>query len=372
MGTGQDIDMRLLPPVTTIIPTIPLAEIIPAPPAEPSAPSIKPRLDTIASPPQESFIDYSQYLRDAKMTLKDLETTVDKDEDHQGDTSNVEDELELQIDESRSPSICDDESENNSDDEKDELPQPPSYFELLPPTIYTDSKLGSLSKIDLSSTVTQLLHPVIENVPVTENRREDLKEDEEEDEEMKEDEDERNFEETPQPRPNILKDPRIGSRDPRAEPLRDPRNNDYLQRLHDNRDNHDSRSSSPSDNENASSNVSDLGGTTKKNPVVKQSMYDYDEDDSNESNFSTKSDKDMRLDYLRDHDGKFFCDFSIFFLFLIFLCFIGDTDLRLPFKPIMTNYVPAKEIDGSLASHRPITYKVCLTLQIPKKKHFLL
>lgn len=312
MGSSQDIDMRLLPPATN--PPIPLAEIIPAPPAEPSAPSIKPRIDTIASPPQESFIDYSQYLRDAKMTLKDLETTnsVDKDEDHQGDTSNVEDELELQIDESRSPSICDDESEKNSDDEKDELPQPPSYFELLPPTIYTDSNLGSLSKIDLSSTVTQLLHPVSENISVTEIRKE-----EEEDEERKEDEDERNVEEKPQPRSNISKDPRMVSRDPRAEQLRDPRNNDYLQRLHDNRDNQDSRSSSPSDNENVSSNISDGGGTTKKNPVAKQSMYDYDEDDdSNESNCSTKSDKDMRLDYLRDHDGKsFFCVFYFSFLF---------------------------------------------------------
>lgn len=28
----------------------------------------------------------------------------------------------------------------------------------------------------------------------------------------------------------------------------------------------------------------------------------------------------------------------------------------------MTNYVPAKEIDGSLASHRPITYKVSFFL----------
>lgn len=321
MGTGQDIDMRLLPPPTATIipPPIPLPEIIPAPPAEPATPSIKPRLDTIASPPQESFIDYSQYLRDAKMTLKDLETTVDKDDDHQGgDTSNLEDELELQIDESRSPSICDDESDKNSDDEKDELPQPPSYFELLPPTIYTDSKLGSLSKIDLSSTVTQLLNPVIETVqPVKETRKQDETEEEEDDEEeTKKDEDERNFvEEKPQPKINISKDPRMGSRDPRAEPLRDPRNNDYIARLHDNRDNQDSRSSSPSDNENVSSNVSE--GTTKKNPVAKQSIYDYDEDDSNESNLSTKSDKDMRLDYLRDHDGESLFGNFLFFCFLI-------------------------------------------------------
>uniref|UniRef100_A0A1L8DCD2 C3H1-type domain-containing protein n=1 Tax=Nyssomyia neivai TaxID=330878 RepID=A0A1L8DCD2_9DIPT len=35
-----------------------------------------------------------------------------------------------------------------------------------------------------------------------------------------------------------------------------------------------------------------------------------------------------------------------------------DVDLRLPFKPLMTNYVPATEIDASLASHAPFPYKV--------------
>ncbi|XP_055676798.1 protein suppressor of sable isoform X2 [Lutzomyia longipalpis] len=35
-----------------------------------------------------------------------------------------------------------------------------------------------------------------------------------------------------------------------------------------------------------------------------------------------------------------------------------DVDLRLPFKPLMTNYVPATEIDASLASHPPFPYKV--------------
>ncbi|XP_059614226.1 protein suppressor of sable [Phlebotomus argentipes] len=35
-----------------------------------------------------------------------------------------------------------------------------------------------------------------------------------------------------------------------------------------------------------------------------------------------------------------------------------DVDLRLPFKPLMTNYVPATEIDASLASHAPMHYKV--------------
>ncbi|GAB0091167.1 hypothetical protein DMENIID0001_059790 [Sergentomyia squamirostris] len=41
-----------------------------------------------------------------------------------------------------------------------------------------------------------------------------------------------------------------------------------------------------------------------------------------------------------------------------------DIDLRLPFKPLMTNYVPATEIDASLASHPPMVYKV-VEIDIP-------
>lgn len=36
----------------------------------------------------------------------------------------------------------------------------------------------------------------------------------------------------------------------------------------------------------------------------------------------------------------------------------GDIDLRLPFKPVMANYIPAKEIDASFGSHPLILYKV--------------
>lgn len=38
----------------------------------------------------------------------------------------------------------------------------------------------------------------------------------------------------------------------------------------------------------------------------------------------------------------------------------GDIDLRLPFKPVMANYIPATEIDASITSHAPIVYKVIL------------
>lgn len=37
---------------------------------------------------------------------------------------------------------------------------------------------------------------------------------------------------------------------------------------------------------------------------------------------------------------------------------VRDVDLRLPFKPLMKNYVPATEIDASLRSHVPLPYKV--------------
>lgn len=38
----------------------------------------------------------------------------------------------------------------------------------------------------------------------------------------------------------------------------------------------------------------------------------------------------------------------------------GDIDLRLPFKPVMANYIPATEIDASITSHAPMTYEVSL------------
>lgn len=45
----------------------------------------------------------------------------------------------------------------------------------------------------------------------------------------------------------------------------------------------------------------------------------------------------------------------------------GDTDLRLPFKPVMENYIPAKEIEASFGSHPLISYKVS-TLGIRKNR----
>lgn len=45
----------------------------------------------------------------------------------------------------------------------------------------------------------------------------------------------------------------------------------------------------------------------------------------------------------------------------------SDIDLRLPFQP-MTNYTPATEIDGSITSHLPITYKV-YEIDVPRASY---
>lgn len=65
-------------------------------------------------------------------------------------------------------------------------------------------------------------------------------------------------------------------------------------------------------------------------------------EDENELPVSTSKDKDMRISSLfidKDYSN-------------------GDIDLRLPFKPVMANYIPATEIDASITSHAPITYLV--------------
>lgn len=86
-------------------------------------------------------------------------------------------------------------------------------------------------------------------------------------------------------------------------------------------------------------------------------MSDTDDEDNEDSSNSvnartlsedenelpvTSKDKDMRISSLfidKDYSN-------------------GDIDLRLPFKPVMANYIPATEIDASITSHAPITYSV--------------
>lgn len=80
-----------------------------------------------------------------------------------------------------------------------------------------------------------------------------------------------------------------------------------------------------------------------------RSLSDQEQDDQehlrNKISTSTISkDKDMRISSIfldKDYSN-------------------GDIDLRLPFKPVMANYIPATEIDASITSHSPIAYVVII------------
>lgn len=74
-----------------------------------------------------------------------------------------------------------------------------------------------------------------------------------------------------------------------------------------------------------------------------RSPSDEDSQDSRKP-FALSKDKDMRISAMfmdKDYSN-------------------GDIDLRLPFKPVMANYIPATEIDASITSHAPMTYEVFL------------
>lgn len=73
-----------------------------------------------------------------------------------------------------------------------------------------------------------------------------------------------------------------------------------------------------------------------------QSSSSGDDNEDSQGGVSTSRDKDMRISsILFDNDYA-----------------NGDIDLRLPFKPVMANYIPATEIDASITSHPPMAYKV--------------
>lgn len=86
---------------------------------------------------------------------------------------------------------------------------------------------------------------------------------------------------------------------------------------------------------------------------------DEDDGDSSSSKMYADRDKDMRLNFL-GLDSKLGVD--------DLGASSSDVDLRLPFKPIMANYIPATEIDGSVTSHAPIVYKVH-EVDIPKPNY---
>lgn len=93
---------------------------------------------------------------------------------------------------------------------------------------------------------------------------------------------------------------------------------------------------------------------TTKIVYERSTIYDfshYNTEDDEKRATRLKSDKDMRF-----LPGSLLGETST-----------GDTDLRLPFQP-MTNYTPATEIDGSITSHLPITYKVYI-VDVPRPNY---
>lgn len=87
----------------------------------------------------------------------------------------------------------------------------------------------------------------------------------------------------------------------------------------------------------------------ERSTIYDFSHYNTEEDEKRATR--QKSDKDMRF-----LPGSLLGETST-----------GDTDLRLPFQP-MTNYTPATEIDGSITSHLPITYKVYI-VDVPRPNY---
>uniref|UniRef100_A0A1A9WLD0 C3H1-type domain-containing protein n=1 Tax=Glossina brevipalpis TaxID=37001 RepID=A0A1A9WLD0_9MUSC len=129
-----------------------------------------------------------------------------------------------------------------------------------------------------------------------------------------------------------------------------------------NRNSHDSRSPSRTPPARSQSNTPEASQSPKpfdqmhleSREIVyeRASMYDYSarivEEDEARAEQRLKGDKDMR--YLPSTDAS-----------------SGDIDLRLPFQPI-TNYTPATEIDASITSHLPMSYKV-YEVDIPRASY---
>lgn len=81
---------------------------------------------------------------------------------------------------------------------------------------------------------------------------------------------------------------------------------------------------------------------------------DSNEDSSNSVNIRTLSEDENELPVITSKDK----DMRLSSIFIDKDYSNGDIDLRLPFKPVMANYIPATEIDASITSHAPITYSV--------------
>lgn len=103
--------------------------------------------------------------------------------------------------------------------------------------------------------------------------------------------------------------------------------------------------------------------------IIRKSIYEWSDTESDSEGTSRhaneKSDNSNMNDDSQDSRSKLSTttaskdkDMRISSLFIDNDYSNGDIDLRLPFKPVMANYIPATEIDASITSHPPIVYKV--------------
>lgn len=105
---------------------------------------------------------------------------------------------------------------------------------------------------------------------------------------------------------------------------------------------------------------------SQRSTPPRRSIYEWsDSDDNSEDNsrsYHGRSDSSEENDDSQDsrslQNPSKDKDMRISSIFLDNDYSNGDIDLRLPFKPVMANYVPATEIDASITSHAPIEYQV--------------
>lgn len=317
------------------------------------------RMDTNA------VVDYSQYLREANIVTEEAKASQAEEEEKveeqklssrvlederqapdmdDEDSDDSDDGLKIcndeeEEEEEEQDKQQDDESRESSENKKD--PEPP----VIPSVSYWPmASLTSLNKIDLSSSVTQMMN-------AAENQKKSYQTNKIDAFVSLYGRPSSSAEFTTDSQPSVedeptKEQPKESNRDSDSDSGKKPQ----VQQSFDPRDprNRDPRNSRE----------------TPKSPpmirqplvVVKPSIYDWSEDGDEDSGSSRspplKPDQDMRLGEWKDMQGISRTHSNHFPI-------PGDVDLRMPFKP-MQNYVPATEIDGSISSHLPMIYKVGL------------
>lgn len=209
-------------------------------------------------------------------------------------------------------------------------------LQLLPPSINLGSvSLGSVTKVDLSKSVAELMNEGKEKAKEKEIEREK----------------ELQKERSPPPA-ELEKSPvasRSSSRDPRTAMIysnlkKSPRSTETSTKS--------STLSSPSYDPRLRSETSAVKRTT----IYDTPTIESPSEDEDCIQLNLDKDKDMRPPFTKDEKN-------------------GDIDFRFPFASSLSNYVPATEIDASYGAHSPIKWELKI-MYIPKpdyaeiKKHF--